>query len=261
MTDKNYNKWLEVKNKARRFLGIKGNDVKSFFPYSTIHTFAGMSDEKLESLYYKTQPWGMYHPEQLHMWFDKDGTKLTNDGVEFSVTYNRFNLPTGGSIPNGIGIIVSKEGFGYGTYEWRVKLPGGSGLWPAVWLAGKTIWPPEIDVFEAYSGDDGYGERVESNLWLGVSPNEFDAKALRHGYVLNEKDYFDLVLEYDKDCIKIYYNGYLVRRVTDKEVMKWYANNPDMVVIMGTGIRAGKSLNPTYPMVVERFIYSKNPNY
>lgn len=39
--------------------------------------------------------------------------------------------------------------FRYGYVEARVKVPGGQGMWPALWLLPAShTWPPEIDVME-----------------------------------------------------------------------------------------------------------------
>lgn len=49
------------------------------------------------------------------------------------------------------GLISSHDSFSfiYGYAEFRVKLPGGRGLWPALWLLPQSgEWPPEIDVME-----------------------------------------------------------------------------------------------------------------
>ena len=58
-----------------------------------------------------------------------------------------------------------KFDFLYGTMEARIKIPAGSGLWPAFWTLGTNnnpsqpdVWPNlgEIDVMEAVNSDKGY---------------------------------------------------------------------------------------------------------
>ena len=57
--------------------------------------------------------------------------------------------------------LSSTSSWTYGRYEFRAKLPGGTGLWPAIWMLPKDInvyggeWPicGEIDIME-YMGSD-----------------------------------------------------------------------------------------------------------
>lgn len=48
------------------------------------------------------------------------------------------------------GRLHGRQTFSYGTVSARMKLPNGSGLWPAFWLLGVSGWPSagEIDVME-----------------------------------------------------------------------------------------------------------------
>lgn len=48
-------------------------------------------------------------------------------------------------------MIVSKEGFGYGTFKMVATVPGYKGSWPAFWLidvSGEMGIPPEVDIME-----------------------------------------------------------------------------------------------------------------
>jgi beta-glucanase (GH16 family) len=66
---------------------------------------------------------------------------------------------------------MGKFDFLYGTMEARIKLPAGSGLWPAFWTQGtkdnagqQDDWPRmgEIDVMEAVNSDKGYAATIHA---------------------------------------------------------------------------------------------------
>ena len=56
----------------------------------------------------------------------------------------------------GGGLIRSIDTFTYGTFSAWIKMPQGSGLWPAFWLCGDGHWPEagEIDIVEGYSDNE-----------------------------------------------------------------------------------------------------------
>src|SRR5690606_22852036 len=120
--------------------------------------FSQMTNEELYSKYRVGHEWGNYHPNDLQMWYDPTGIKLSDHGIKFSITQNTltvdsymidgllcYNLPEK-TIPYGIGIISSKNVYKCGIFEWNIKLPRGAALWPAVWLSAQDSWPPEIDI-------------------------------------------------------------------------------------------------------------------
>ncbi|MHA6720002.1 glycoside hydrolase family 16 protein [Sphingomonas sp. RS6] len=64
--------------------------------------------------------------------------------------------------------LISREGFGYGFYEIRAKLPCGRGSWPAIWmLPDSGQWPEmgEIDIMEMVGWDPNM---VHATLHTGL---------------------------------------------------------------------------------------------
>ena len=159
------------------------------------------------------------------------------------VTNNPKSISINGEtkiIPYGVGLVATLKGFGFGTYQWRVTLPKGVGLWPAVWLAGETSWPPEIDVIEAYSDSKGdWSNRLNTNIHVGSNgENHKQIGAKRHGSYINKNEDIDFTLVWLPNCIKIYYNGFLCRRITSKYDLAWF--NKNQIMILNT------ALNPEY---------------
>ena len=57
----------------------------------------------------------------------------------------------GKTLPYTSGMLTTYSSFAqtYGLYEITAKMPGGQGLWPALWMLPTSgAWPPEIDILE-----------------------------------------------------------------------------------------------------------------
>ena len=65
------------------------------------------------------------------------------------------------------GAIRSVNSFSYGTFSMDIKAPKGYNLWPSFWLSGDENWPPEIDIFEAWTYENNYFVWTQSHFpWL-----------------------------------------------------------------------------------------------
>jgi len=95
--------------------------------------------------------------------------------------------------------LSSTSSWTYGRYEFRAKLPGGTGLWPAIWMLPKNInvyggeWPicGEIDIME-YMGSDRdtvLGTLHYGNPWV-YNTGYYDINGSF------EDDFHDFVLEW-----------------------------------------------------------------
>lgn len=103
--------------------------------------------------------WGSIHPQKAWVWYDPDCIAEDDGVISLSIKYHpkTFNI-NGKEITSnyGTGIMVSEADFSFGIFEIEAILPTGTGMWPAFWLYSSEDWPPEIDVFEGYSGDANY---------------------------------------------------------------------------------------------------------
>lgn len=97
----------------------------------------------------------------------------------------------------------------YGYFEIRSKSPNSGGTWPAFWLASTESWPPEIDVFEIYTSDSQ--KQSTSTIHWDRSPNN-KMHGFKHATLELNKDFSVFGCEWTEYYIKIYYNGWLVRK-------------------------------------------------
>ncbi|MBE9664597.1 glycoside hydrolase family 16 protein [Mucilaginibacter myungsuensis] len=84
---------------------------------------------------------------------------VTKDGQHFDFISGRINTR-------------GKFDFTYGTFEARIKLTEGAGLWPAWWMLGKGEWPGtgEIDIMEYVGEKDWASAAVHGPGYSGETP-------------------------------------------------------------------------------------------
>jgi beta-glucanase (GH16 family) len=192
------------------------------------------------------QPWGIFHPKALYQYYGEKSVYIKDNSLVLNETYlpKEFTLEDGSkaTIPYSVGLVSSKESFGYGFYEFEVSLPNGKALWPAAWLNGTTNWPPEIDIIEAYSDmKESYGQKLQTNLFFGLS-SASEMAGPRNNPVHNSLDRLKMSCWWTEDFVKIYYNGYLVRKVTSNNILKWFKDQK-MAIVLNNAIRQENSAN------------------
>lgn len=263
MKNKIYNHMLSIKNLFKRIFNINSEIIVSNLNNKVSHFFDSVeyTIEKFNNDYHLRAPWSLYGKGNFRQWYDKTAVKLTKEGVELSITDHHFETEHNVLIKNGIGMIVSKNSYSYGLFEWNIILPKGKDLWPAIWLTHIETWPPEIDVLEAYSDSQmKYGNKYNTNVYYGDSEEtERQVGGMSHGYTIRDNKLLNLKLHWTKEYIKIYYNNCLVRQITDQNVLKWFNNNPLMKVVMNNAIaKTGNKLKDmtNSPLIIKNFYYS-----
>jgi beta-glucanase (GH16 family) len=126
----------------------------------------------------------------------------------------------------------------YGKFEVRLKTPYGQGLWPAFWLLGNNInevgWPQcgEIDIMELR----GQLPSIVNGSLHG--PDYSGANALTEMYGLQnarfDTEFYTYAVEWDKDKIDFFVNGFLYNRITKTEVEavgEWVFDNPFYMIM------------------------------
>ena len=225
-----------------------------------------------------SQPWGDYHPGAPDWWYDPGCVDIT-DGVlrlqtrrharKVETTHTKDDVVIDHTVHNnkiGVGLVSSEDPFTYGTYEADVMLPKGTGLFPAFWLYSDTTWPPEIDIFEAWSRKSGlYTSKglpyfsLASNVHYGEEPNHPHIKSKSH-LVFKKFDecFINFRLEWSPARIEIFYNGRSVRKITDQNILEWFNKDPEMWVIFNNGIEEESLYTNDSVMQVKNFKYTPN---
>jgi hypothetical protein len=224
------------------------------------------------------QPWGDYHTDTPDWWYDPGCIDVT-DGVlrlqtrrherKIETIHTRHDAVLSHTIHMnkiGVGLVSSEDTFTYGTFEADVMLPKGTGLFPAFWLFAEDTWPPEIDIFEAWSRKSGlYTSKglpyfsLASNVHYGEEPNHPQIKSKSH-LVFKKFDecFVNFRLEWTPVRIEIFYNGRSVRKVTDQNILKWFNESPYMWVVFNNGIEKESLYTNDSVMQVKNFKYTPN---
>lgn len=220
---------------------------------------------------YKTVQWMGYewqldadghrkiHPNHPQEYYGEDTVKVSGEDVILGLKYEPVMV---GHWNEKIyqsdfarGMIRSVEDFSYGEYILRCSLPKGKWLQSSFWLSSSDSWPPEIDVFEAYSGCCGrYNQipqrKIENNFHYDIDSLELNMEtetisrlgAQRCSWLCVPKPLqtVQYKLIWLPDKIWIYYNGHLVRYVENQDCPDLFEDlnkHNKMKVVINTGIR------------------------
>ena len=179
--------------------------------------------------------WGQIHPDKALQWYDPTAIEINDkDQLILKTHYNSKYFEELDKVSTiGIGFMSNTTEFGHGYFEVEAMLPTGKFLWPAFWMWSFQSWPPEIDIFEGYTKNrNGYFHfdirnplgfwHVNTNVHLGHMPDNYSIGAKSHwfGFKNPAKHFIKYGCEWTEDHIKIFFDGRLVRHITDADVME-----------------------------------------
>lgn len=130
------------------------------------------------------------------------------------------------------GLVQTREAFGqrYGTFEARMKVPRGRGLWSAFWLMPVSgEWPPEIDVMETVGGSPR--SVYQTNHWSDESGAHQTKQCIHEASA-------DLAGEYHVYGI-VWSPGSLVWKVDGEETCRADANVPEAEMYLVLDLAVG----------------------
>jgi beta-glucanase (GH16 family) len=139
----------------------------------------------------------------------------------------------------------NKYAFLYGKIEIRAQMPGGRGLWPALWLLpANGTWPPEIDVAEVIGHEPN---RVHMTNHYGTKK---DHRASQDSYIGPNftTGYHTFTFEWEPGLLRWYVDGVKRKVLT--------TNVPDraMYLIMNTSVGGDWPGPPTKSTVFPQYM-------
>jgi len=216
--------------------------------------------------------WGSVHPLKPWNWYDPSAITIKNNDLYLGIHYNPHEFTIDGKTftsPWGIGLVCFEQDFTFGRFEIVARLPHGVGLWPAFWMYPPNAWPPEIDIFEAYSGTDNYRGWLLKPWQIETCvhrENGLGLKAIpaRAPWWHNFDKWFNPLWSNSYGCLWLphsltfFINNKQVRRITDPGHMASLAAHK-MMVIINTHIdgryKDRFSTDESMPFVIEKFTY------
>jgi beta-glucanase (GH16 family) len=222
--------------------------------------------------------WG--NNEKEYYTNNSNNVSVSGGSLNITARYSANYLGSGSDFTSGKIHTRNKLDWMYGKFEASIKLPSGTGTWPAFWMLPKDNayggWPTsgEIDIME-YRGD--YTNKVDGTLHYGNSfpNNRYDGTA----YTLSSGNftsaYHLFTVEWEPGEIRWYMDGILYKTETetpnslnpasnnavvwpwDKNfymilnlaVGGWYPGNPSTSTIIGGDVNWTRTLNVDYVRV------------
>ena len=133
----------------------------------------------------------------------------------------------------------------YGRFEARIKVPGGSGLWPAFWLLGENIdvdgWPQcgEIDIME-------YRRQEPTKVSGSIHGPGYSGETIPQGQVTKSYDlgndrydagFHVFGIEWSPDYINYYIDDVLYNQLTPADVTgEWVFDDQPLYLIMNVAV-------------------------
>ena len=160
--------------------------------------------------------------------------KINHEGTEYTIPYQ-------------VGQLDSSQYFmqTYGYFEIRAKMPSSPGMWPAFWLASIMAWPPEIDVYEIYTGKKNGFKTFATNAHWGTSKKK-KMKPRNHKAFDLSKNFFIYGCDWSEKYLKFYFQDELVRVMkTPKDFIH------PMHIIINTAVDVENIEGATFPNYYE----------
>lgn len=215
--------------------------------------------------------WGNIHPDKTYNWYDPSAVEICNNDLILKTHYNpkEFTINDKKIISNyGVGLISNTTKFDYGYFEVEAKLPTGKNLWPAFWMWSFDSWPPEIDIFEAYSSikkpsyfkihlDSLFGfYNVQTNVHYKEKEKGKNIGGKTHwfGFKNPQKHFIKYACLWEENQIVFYYNGKKVKTINDQNILNTLKNTK-MNVIINNHIREDIGDFGTSEFIVKSFKY------
>lgn len=183
--------------------------------------------------------WGEYHPSLPHQYYSEPlgirdnclvliaryNPKLIRKHYDWDNKEPKVEIPFETSYLQ----LNNKYKKRYGRFECRCKIDDQYGTWPAFWLSSASTWPPEIDIFELYSGKKGKNVRKQKiNLVYGKTSDNTKTSMGAWGNNTDtikdfKNNFHEYTLEWSPDKLEMFIDGIKVFQYRRKDILdKWY---------------------------------------
>lgn len=217
------------------------------------------SFKNVDDLWERRLWWGNYSETEETEYQDPECIIQQEDNVKLISKHEpKINIFNNKTMKYARGNLYCKEIFYSGAIEVVVNMKPAKYIWHApLWFVTIDKVLPEIDVSEVYCKGNLKKAGSETNIHYG---QDYDKKKKKIGAkthflpnMFNRDVSFGII--WNDKHIKIYYDGYLVRKITNKDILRRIKKG--MVPIIGVGVTKKTKEHTVSEMTVKSFKYWK----